>query len=256
MLALCLLTLVYSAAQITDIRISPNPMLVGEQAQIECRVSEPDKVVKVSLVILNGLMKMDMTHQGDGVYQLLQDLPVDAPTGKFPISIDAELKDGKRVEHKFSFTITEADAPSLGTLKPTFTLDESAEAPIPRQNGIIFPSLERQSSRPTIELSGQWYSKRFPDADHELSFTERTPETLESLEAEMPSLFEPSGFHPAEMGWRLTRVPAPDNPPPDRSWFIRWVGRELCAKPLLPRFSWLQMISHLSPVMLCWWMAV
>ncbi|MBC8229437.1 hypothetical protein H8E77_07820 [bacterium] len=61
MLVLYFLTLIYSAAQITDIKISPDPMLVGQQAQIECRVSEPDEVVKVSLVIFNGLMEMDMT---------------------------------------------------------------------------------------------------------------------------------------------------------------------------------------------------
>ena len=47
-------------------------MLVGEQATVECRVSESDEVAKVSLVIFNGLMQMDMTHQGDGLYQLLQ----------------------------------------------------------------------------------------------------------------------------------------------------------------------------------------
>jgi len=265
MLVLYLLTLIYSAAQITDVNISPDPMLVGQQAQIECRVSEPDEVVKVSLAIFNGLMEMDMTHQGDGLYQLLQDLPIDAPTGTFPASIVAELKDGTRVEHKFTFAITEAGVRSFGTLKPTFMLDESADVPIPRQNGVIFPSLERQSSRPTIELSGHWYSKRFPEADHELSLTERTPEVLESLEAEImflggkvgkkqptpsaygvflqekgrqSSLFEPSDFLPAETGWRLTRVPAPDNPPPDRYqgcvWYVTdfhipddWEGHSL-----------------------------
>ena len=222
MLPLCIFTLAYCAAQITDVIISPNPMLVGEQARIECRVSEPDEVMKVSLVILNGLMKMDMAHQGDGLYQLVQDLPIDTPTGTFPASIVAELKDGTRVEHEFSFIITEAEVRSFGTLKPTFTLDESAVIPIPRQNGVIFPSLERQSSRPTIELSGYWYSKRFPEADHELSLTDRTSETLESLETEMPSLFEPSDFRPAETGWRLARVPAPDNPPPDRYQGCVW----------------------------------
>jgi len=195
-------------------------MLVGQQAQIECRVSEPDEVAKVSLVIFNGLMEMDMTHQGDGLYQLLQDLPIDAPTGTFPASIVAELKDGTGLEHKFSFIITEAGVLSFGTLKPTFTLDESAAVPIPRQNGVIFPSLERQSSRPTIEFSGHWYSKRFPEADHELSLTERTPEVLKSLEAEI--MFEISDFRPAEVGWKLTRVPAPDNPPPDRYQGCVW----------------------------------
>jgi hypothetical protein len=108
MLPLCIFTLAYCAAQITDVIISPDPMLVGEQARIECRVSEPDEVMKVSLVILNGLMKMDMAHQGDGLYQLVQDLPIDTPTGTFPASIVAELKDGTRVEHEFSFIITEA----------------------------------------------------------------------------------------------------------------------------------------------------
>jgi len=222
MLTLFLFTLIHSAAQITDVTISPDPMLVGEQAKIECRLSEPGKVAKVSLVIFNGLMEMDMTHRGDGLYQLVQDLPIDAPTGTFPASIVAELSDGASVEHKFSFTITEAKVPSFGTLKPTFTLDESADVPIPRQNGIIFPSLERQSRHPAIELTGQWYSKRFPEADHDLSLAERTPEALESLEAEMPYLFKPSDLRPAEMGWKLTRVPAPDNPPPDRYQGCVW----------------------------------
>jgi len=225
MLSLCILTLVYSVNQITDITISPDPMLVGQQAGLTCRISEPDKVAKVSLVIFNGLMKMDMTHQGDGLYQLLQDLPIDTPTGKFPASIVAELKDGTHIEHKFSLNITEAGVLSFGTLKPTFTLDESTDVPIPRQNGIIFPSLERQSNRPTIELSGHWYLKRFPEADHELSLTERNQKTLESLEAEMPALFELENFHLDKMGWKLTRVPAPNNPPPDRYqgcvWYVK-----------------------------------
>ncbi|MBC8229438.1 hypothetical protein H8E77_07825 [bacterium] len=60
---------------------------------------------------------------------MLQDLPIDAPTGTFPASIVPELKDGTRVEHKFSFTITEAGVLSFGTLKPAFTLDESAAVP-------------------------------------------------------------------------------------------------------------------------------
>ena len=51
MLALYLLTLAYSVAQITDLTVSPDPMLVGEQAKIECRISEADKVAKASLDI-------------------------------------------------------------------------------------------------------------------------------------------------------------------------------------------------------------
>ena len=120
MLTLFLFTLIHSAAQITDVTISPDPMLVGEQAQIECRVSEPDEVAKASLVIFNGLMEMDMTHQGE----LVQDLPIDAPTGTFPASIVAELKDGTRVEHKFSFTITEAGVLSSESCRETGKTDE------------------------------------------------------------------------------------------------------------------------------------
>jgi beta-glucuronidase len=225
MLAFYLITLAYSVTQVSDVNISPDPMLVGQRAKIECRVSEPHKVVKVSLVIFNGLMKMDMEHQGDGLYQLRQDLPIDAPTGTFPASIVVELEDGTRIEQRFSFTITEPGVLSFGTLKPTFTLDESADIPIPRQNGVIFPSLERQSERPTIELSGNWYSKRFPEADHDLSLTERTTETLELLSEEMPCLFESPDFRPAKSGWKLKRVPAPDNSPPDRYQGCVWYAR-------------------------------
>lgn len=93
------------------------------------------------------------------------------------------------------------------TLAGSVTGREEEGRWIPYQNGVPFPSFERQAVRQTLDLAGEWRFER-TRADHALSLSLRTRATLARLEA------EGGGRHSArfdDSGWERRQVPCSDN---------------------------------------------
>ena len=211
-----------TTVEIQEVKVKPDPLLVGEEATVECRLTGAEERASVRLVILERI-EIPLQPRGKGIYQLTTTIPPESPTGTFPAAIVAKLPDGTEIRRALEITITEKPEERFASLPPTFQLEDHDGVLIPLQGGIIYPSLERQSTRPTLELAGHWYARRVPDADHELSLTKRTPEVIERLEDEVPELFA-DGVPQLnnDPNWTLLRVPAPVNPPPDRYQGCVW----------------------------------
>ncbi len=106
------------------------------------------------------------------------------------------------------------------TQPPTFEVKEIDGLNVPFQNGIPFPSWERQE-RPYIELNGAWRSER-QGVDHKLTLYSRTPEALKLLEQES------AGRYKADYDdsvWKEKTIPGVEDPAPDRYMDGAWYRR-------------------------------
>ena len=113
-----------------------------------------------------------------------------------------------------------AQTPGPVTQPATFEVKEIDGLYVPFQNGIPYPSWERQE-RPYIELNGSWRSDR-QGVDHKLTLYKRTPETLTLLEG------EGAGRHKADYddsAWKEKPVPGVEDPAPDRYMDGAWYRR-------------------------------
>ncbi|MDD5072325.1 MAG: glycoside hydrolase family 2 TIM barrel-domain containing protein [Candidatus Omnitrophica bacterium] len=113
-----------------------------------------------------------------------------------------------------------AQAAGPGVQPPTFEVKEIDGLYLPFQNGIPFPSWERQD-RPYIELDGSWRSER-QGVDHKLTLYKRTPETLKLLEEESTGRYKADYDDSA---WKEKSVPGVEDPAPDRYMDGAWYRR-------------------------------
>jgi len=124
---------------------------------------------------------------------------------------------------------------TLGTLKPTLSLQDAGGVAVPMQNGFPVPTFSWQP-RPRIELDGEWRVDR-ATFDAGLTMTDRV-RSLEAIEEEA------AGRHLAEhddAGWETLEVPGTLNAPPDGeeggAWYRRsfipprsWAGQAVTAR--------------------------
>ena len=110
------------------------------------------------------------------------------------------------------------------TQPTTFEVREIDGLNVPFQNGIPYPSWERQD-RPYIELNGAWRSER-QGVDHKLTLYQRTPETVKLLEG------EGAGRHKSDYddsAWKEKPIPGVEDPAPDRYMDGAWYRRHFTA---------------------------
>lgn len=106
------------------------------------------------------------------------------------------------------------------TQPPTFEVREIEGLYVPFQNGIPFPSWEKQE-RVYIDLNGAWKVER-QSVDHKLTLYNRTPENIKLLEKEGADRFA-AGYNDA--GWKEKQIPGVENPAPDRYMDGVWYRR-------------------------------
>ncbi|RLE67523.1 MAG: hypothetical protein DRJ43_07290 [Thermoprotei archaeon] len=87
---------------------------------------------------------------------------------------------------------------------PTLEVREISGLPVPFQNGLPYPSLERQPSRLYIDLGGEWEAFYDENASQGLTLSPRDPATLALLEERMREVL---GLE----GWEPVRVPSCNN---------------------------------------------
>ncbi|MCA0445787.1 MAG: T9SS type A sorting domain-containing protein [Bacteroidetes bacterium] len=92
------------------------------------------------------------------------------------------------------------------TLKATFDLLKVNSQTVPVQNGIVYPSFEKQN-RPVIDLAGTWKKQRV-NANDALTLVARTPQSIASIETEAAGRFQPD-FD--DSGWENKTLPAVEN---------------------------------------------
>ncbi len=95
------------------------------------------------------------------------------------------------------------------TLEPTFSLPNpiSGGLNIPYQNGILVPTFDKQSTRLTINLAGEWKKQRFA-ANHNLSLSKRDSAGIAAVEAEAAGR-QLSNFD--DSGWQTKNLPGVEN---------------------------------------------
>lgn len=106
------------------------------------------------------------------------------------------------------------------TQPPTFEIRQIDGIYVPFQNGIPYPSPEKQE-REYLDLNGVWKSQR-QNVDHKLTLTKRTPEAVELVE------IEGGGRHRAgydDNVWKDKAIPGVENPAPDRYQDGAWYRR-------------------------------
>ncbi len=101
------------------------------------------------------------------------------------------------------------------TLPSTFFLRNLEGEWVPFQNNIPYPAFEPQSSHPRLLLGGVWWKLRFPNADHSLSVSPRTPQILAQFREELQN---PS--------WQEITPPLVDNPYPDKYEGVVWYRKK------------------------------
>ena len=106
------------------------------------------------------------------------------------------------------------------TQPPTFEVKEIDGLNVPFQNGIPFPSWEKQE-RVYIDLNGVWKVER-KSADHTLTLYKRTPETIKLVEGEGADRHT-AGYN--DGGWKERKIPGVENPAPDRYMDGVWYRR-------------------------------
>jgi hypothetical protein len=89
------------------------------------------------------------------------------------------------------------------------------------QNGIPFPSYEKQDLHREFDLQGTWKKQRV-EADHDLSLEPRGADTVKKLEEESKGMFRPDYDDSA---WQDFAVPGIENPAPDRYQGCAWYRR-------------------------------
>ncbi|MDD5270187.1 MAG: glycoside hydrolase family 2 TIM barrel-domain containing protein [Candidatus Omnitrophica bacterium] len=114
----------------------------------------------------------------------------------------------------------DAAASANNTQGPAFEVKQVDGVNVPFQNGIPFPSWERQE-RAYVELNGNWKTQR-QKADHKLTLYKRTPDNIALVEQ------EGGGRHSAgydDSGWNEKAIPGVENPAPDRYMDGAWYRR-------------------------------
>jgi len=106
------------------------------------------------------------------------------------------------------------------TQPPTFEVKEIDGLYVPFQNGIPFPSWEKQE-RVYIDLNGAWKVER-KSVDHKLTLYKRTPENIKLLEQEGADRYT-AGYN--DGGWKQRQIPGVENPAPDRYMDGVWYRR-------------------------------
>ena len=84
------------AILITDIKYTPDPMVAGSKVKATCKVTADEGIKSVKLYDpdYNAIIAYDDgTHgddmAGDGIYTIVEDVPYDAPSGTYYITIVA-----------------------------------------------------------------------------------------------------------------------------------------------------------------------
>jgi len=106
------------------------------------------------------------------------------------------------------------------TQPPTFEVKQIDEVYVPFQNGIPYPSWERQE-REYIDLDGNWKSQR-QAVDHKLTLSERTSEGVARVEQEGAGRQRPDHD---DRAWNDKTIPGVENPAPDRYMDGAWYRR-------------------------------
>lgn len=101
------------------------------------------------------------------------------------------------------------------TLPPSLFLKNFDGKFIAFQNNIPYPAFEPQPSHPRLYLGGVWLKARFPEVDHSLSLSPRTPQLLTKLREEIPYLC-----------WQEITPPLIDNPYPDKYEGVVWYRKK------------------------------
>ena len=110
--------------------------------------------------------------------------------------------------------------PSNDTQPSTFEVKEADGLCIPFQNGIPFPSWEKQD-REYVDLDGAWKSER-QVVDHKLTLYKRTPENIKLVEQEAAGRYKADH---TDGGWKEKMIPGVENPAPDRYTDGAWYRR-------------------------------
>lgn len=87
------------AISIVDVKYTPNPLVAGGKVKATCKVTADEgvKSVKIYDPDYNALIAYDDgTHEdevaGDGIYTLVEDIPYDAPSGTYYVTVVATDK--------------------------------------------------------------------------------------------------------------------------------------------------------------------
>ena len=115
---------------------------------------------------------------------------------------------------------TPVQPPAPETQPATFEVKEIDGLYMPFQNGIPFPSWEKQDHL-YVDLNGAWKVER-KSVDHKLTLYNRTPENIKLVER------EGADRHKAEYndgGWKEKQIPGVENPAPDRYMDGVWYRR-------------------------------
>jgi beta-glucuronidase len=111
-------------------------------------------------------------------------------------------------------------AAAIETQAATFEVRQIDGLNVPFQNGIPFPSWEKQE-RAYVDLNGSWKTER-RKVDHKLTLYKRTQENIGLVEQEGGGRHK-AGFD--DKAWKEKAIPGVENPAPDRYMDGAWYRR-------------------------------
>ncbi|MCS7263994.1 MAG: hypothetical protein NZ805_04085 [Armatimonadetes bacterium] len=93
------------AVRIAELTVTPTPLRPGDSAHARCRVESDATVKRVYALLPNG-STITFSKVSETEFELTQQVPWDAPSGTFPITLVAETEKGERTTFAASITIS------------------------------------------------------------------------------------------------------------------------------------------------------